>query len=160
MVRIDFVVVGKLKEEYLREACREYLKRLGSYAKVNVVEIPESRLPQNPSASEITDCLQKEGQIILSKITSQTYVVTLCIEGEMFTSIQLAQKLEQAQNQGASHICFIIGGSHGLDDRVKEYSDLRLSMSRMTFPHQLARVMVLEQCYRAFSIQNNSKYHK
>lgn len=160
MLKIDLITVGKLKEDYLRKACEEYQKRLSAYCKLSILELPESKLPQDPSPAQIADCIENEGQAILSKIPSQSYVITLCIEGDMLSSPQLAQKLSAAQVQGASHISMIIGGSWGLSEKVKQQSQLRLSMSRMTFPHQLARVMVLEQVYRACSINNHSKYHK
>ncbi len=160
MLKIDLITVGKLKEDYLTKACNEYAKRLSAYSKLNIIELPESKLPQDPSPSQIEECIENEGQAILAKIPTQTYVISMCIEGEMLSSPQLAQKLSAAAVQGASRIAFIIGGSWGLSDKVKQSSQLRLSMSRMTFPHQLARVMVLEQLYRACSINNNSKYHK
>ena len=160
MLKIDLITVGKLKEDYLRKACEEYQKRLSSYCKLNILELPESKLPQDPSPAQIADCIENEGQSILAKIPAQSYVITMCIEGEMLSSPQLAQKISAAQVQGTSHISFVIGGSWGLSEKVKKMSQLRLSMSRMTFPHQLARVMVLEQLYRACAINNNSKYHK
>ncbi len=160
MLKIDLITVGKLKEDYLRKACEEYQKRLSAYCKLTILELPESKLPQNPSASQIADCIENEGQSILAKIPAQSHVITMCIEGDMLSSEQLAQKIATTAVQGSGHICFIIGGSWGLSEQVKKRSALRLSMSRMTFPHQLARVMVLEQLYRACAINNNSKYHK
>ncbi len=160
MLKIDVITVGKLKEDYLRAACEEYLKRLGLFAKVQVVELSEYKVPQNPSQPQIETCLKQEGQAILSKIPAQSFVVAMCIEGKMLSSEQLAETFLQAQNRGSSQISFVIGGSWGLDETVKQRADLRLSMSRMTFPHQLARVMLLEQIYRACGINNHSKYHK
>lgn len=160
MLKADIITVGKLKESYLRDACGEYLKRMGAYCKGSVIELPESRLPQEPSPSEIAACIQKEGQAILGRLPAQGYVIALCIEGEMITSPQLAQKLQQVQNQGVSQLAMVIGGSYGLAQEVKDRADFQFSMSRLTFPHQLARVMVLEQLYRALSINNHSKYHK
>lgn len=160
MLKIDLIAIGKLKEDYLRKACNEYQKRLSSYCKLNLIELPESRLPQDPSSAQINECIENEGQSILAKIPAGSYVITMCIEGEMLSSTQLAQKLEAAAVSGSSHISVIIGGSWGLAPQVKQLSSLRLSMSRMTFPHQLARVMVLEQLYRACAINNHSKYHK
>ena len=160
MLKIDLIVVGKLKEDYLRAACEEYLKRLNSYAKVQVIELPEYKVPQNPSDSQIETCLKQEGQTILSKIPAQSFVAAMCIEGKLLSSEQLAQAVLDVQNQGNSRLVFVIGGSWGLDPAVKQRADLRLSMSKMTFPHQLARVMLLEQIYRACSITHNSRYHK
>lgn len=160
MLKIDVIAIGKLKEDYLRKACDEYIKRLGAFCRISVIELPESRMPQNPSQAEIEDCIEKEGEFILSKIPPQSHVIAMCIEGELLSSPQLAQKIDRAASAGASHISFIIGGSWGLSPRVKKAAALRLSMSPMTFPHQLARVMVLEQLYRAMSINNHTKYHK
>lgn len=160
MLKIDVIAIGKLKEDYLRKACDEYIKRLGAFCRISVIELPESRMPQNPSQAEIEDCIEKEGEFILSKIPPQSHVIAMCIEGELLSSPQLAQKIDRAASAGASHISFIIGGSWGLSPQVKKAAALRLSMSPMTFPHQLARVMVLEQLYRAMSINNHTKYHK
>lgn len=160
MLKIDVITVGKLKEEYLRAACEEYIKRLGLYAKIQVIEVNEYKVPQNPSESHIETCLKQEGEAILSKIPSQSCVIALCIEGKMMSSEQLAENLTQLQNRGNSQLSFVIGGSWGLSDAVKQRADVKLSMSRMTFPHQLARVMLLEQIYRACSINHNGKYHK
>lgn len=160
MLKIDLITVGKLKEDYLRRACEEYAKRLGSYCKLQIIELPEYKVPQNPSDSHISACIEQEGQSILAKIPPQSFVVAMCIEGKMLSSEELAQTFIQVQNRGFSQLSFLIGGSWGLSDEVKKRADLKLSMSRMTFPHQLARVMLLEQTYRACSINNNSKYHK
>lgn len=160
MLRIDLLVVGKLKEEYWRHACEEYVKRLGAFAKVQIVELPEAKVPQNPNAAQIAAALKTEGQSILAKIPGQSVVVAMCIEGQMLSSEQLAEQMEQRSARGEGQFAFVIGGSWGLDAAVKSRADVRLSMSRMTFPHQLARVMLLEQIYRACSIQNHTKYHK
>lgn len=160
MLRIDLLVVGKLKEEYWRRACEEYVKRLGAFAKVQIVELPEAKVPQNPNAAQIAAALKTEGQSILAKVPGQSVVVAMCIEGQMLSSEQLAEQMEQRSARGEGQFAFVIGGSWGLDAAVKSRADVRLSMSRMTFPHQLARVMLLEQIYRACSIQNHTKYHK
>ena len=160
MLKIDLITVGKLKEDYLRAACEEYCKRMGAFAKLQIVELPESRMPQNPSDAQISACIRQEGEAILNKIPAQSFVAAMCIEGKMLSSEELAETLTRVQNQGNSQLSFIIGGSWGLDAAVKARADLRLSMSRMTFPHQLARVMLLEQIYRACSINHNTKYHK
>ena len=160
MLKIDVITVGKLKEGYLRSACEEYLKRLSPYAKVQVLELSEYKVPQNPSDSHIETCLKQEGEAILSKIPQQSFVIAMCIEGKQMSSEQLAETFLQVQNRGVSQVSFVIGGSWGLSDAVKQRADIKLSMSKMTFPHQLARVMLLEQIYRANSINNNGKYHK
>lgn len=160
MLKIDVITVGKLKEEYLRAACAEYVKRMGAFAKLQIIELPEYKVPQEPSEAKIAACIKQEGEAILAKIPAQSFVAAMCIEGKMLSSEQLAETFLQAQNRGSSQISFIIGGSWGLDEAVKQRADLRLSMSRMTFPHQLARVMLLEQIYRACSINNHTKYHK
>lgn len=160
MLKIDVITVGKLKEEYLRAACAEYVKRMGAFAKLQIIELPEYKVPQEPSEAQIAACIKQEGEAILAKIPAQSFVAAMCIEGKMLSSEQLAETFLQAQNRGSSQMSFIIGGSWGLDEAVKQRADLRLSMSRMTFPHQLARVMLLEQIYRAGQIMLGTKYHK
>ncbi|MGI5894670.1 MAG: 23S rRNA (pseudouridine(1915)-N(3))-methyltransferase RlmH [Candidatus Merdivicinus sp.] len=160
MRNVRILCVGKLKERYLTDACAEYLKRLQAYCRPEVIELPESRLPDHPSAAEIEACIRREGEEILAKIPKDAWVVPMCIEGKMLSSEELAAELDRAAVAGNSSACFIIGGSHGLSEAVKNTSRLRLSMSKMTFPHQLARVMLLEQIYRAFSINAGTKYHK
>ncbi|WP_132085314.1 23S rRNA (pseudouridine(1915)-N(3))-methyltransferase RlmH [Harryflintia acetispora] len=160
MMNVTVLAVGKLKERYLTDGCREYEKRLGAFCKLNLVELPEHRLPDNPSAAEIQNGIEREGDMILAKIPAGSTTVALCIEGRQLSSEELAAQIEKLGIAGNSSLCFIIGGSWGLSGRVKERCALRLSMSRMTFPHQLARLLLLEQLYRAFSILNHSKYHK
>lgn len=157
---VTILAVGKLKESYLRDACAEYSKRLQGFCKFTIEEISEYRLPDNPSAAQIEAGLEKEGKDILSRIPAGAYVAAMCIEGKMLDSVALSQKLAQVALQGRSSVVFIIGGSFGLWDQVKQRADFRLSMSPMTFPHQLARVMLCEQVYRAFSIEANTRYHK
>lgn len=158
MLTINLISIGKLKENYLREAQAEYIKRLGAFCKFNMIELPESKISKNPSEALIQNCIEAEGQAILSKTNG--YCVPLCIEGEMLSSEKLSEKLCQLAIDGTSEISFIIGGSFGLSLAVKQKANLKLSMSRMTFPHQLARIMLLEQIYRAFQISTNGKYHK
>ena len=160
MINVTILCIGKLKEDYLRAACAEYLKRLSTFCKASVVELNEARLPEKPSQAQITAALAEEGKSILAKLPNGSYTVALCIEGERFTSERLAERMASAAASGKSSLAFIIGGSFGLSDEVKNTCALRLSMSDMTFPHQLARVMLLEQVYRAFSINANTKYHK
>ncbi|WP_288313271.1 23S rRNA (pseudouridine(1915)-N(3))-methyltransferase RlmH [uncultured Eubacterium sp.] len=159
-MKVTVIAVGKLKEKYLRDACEEYLKRLGTYSKVSVVEINEERCSDNPSESEIENVKQKEGQRIIAKIPKGSFIVPMCIEGTQFSSENFAKKIEATAVAGNSDITFIIGGSFGLSDEVKSLGKLKLSFGKLTLPHQLMRVVLLEQIYRAFSILNNSKYHK
>lgn len=160
MIKINIIAIGKLKEKYLIEACKEYLKRLSAYAKVNIIEINEYRCSDNPLKSEIEQVIKKEGDLILSKIPYGSYVIPLCIEGKQLSSEEFSDKIEKAALNGSSEFTFIIGGSFGLSDEVKEKGKLKLSFGKITFPHQLMRIVLLEQIYRAFSIINNSKYHK
>lgn len=154
MIRITVLTVGKLKEKYLREGCDEYLKRLSAFSKVQVVELPESRCP-----AEIQRVLEQEGDSILAKIPKGARVIPLCIEGRELSSAQLAARVADFSQQ-SSHLVFVIGGSYGLSPRVKAVGDLQLSFGKMTLPHQLARLVLLEQIYRACAINNHSKYHK
>lgn len=157
---VTILAVGKLKESYLREACAEYSKRLQGFCRFSIEEVAEYRLPDNPSPAQIAAGLEREGREMLSRIPAGAYVVAMCIEGKMLDSVELSRKLSQIAVQGRSSVVFIIGGSFGIWEQVKQRADLRLSMSPMTFPHQLARVMLCEQVYRAFSIEANTKYHK
>ncbi len=160
MLRVTLLCIGNLKERYWRDACAEYEKRLSAFCKLSIIELPEERLPENPSAAQIAQALDAEGKRILSKIPQGAALAALCIEGKEMSSPALATTFDKYANDGKSDIVLIIGGSHGLADIVKEKATLRLSMSPMTFPHQLARVMLLEQIYRAFQISSGGKYHK
>ncbi|MRG87981.1 23S rRNA (pseudouridine(1915)-N(3))-methyltransferase RlmH [Salinibacillus xinjiangensis] len=159
-MKINIITVGKLKEKYLKQGISEYLKRLGPYAKVDIVELADEKAPENLSAAEEEEVKEKEGQRILDKISTDTYVITLEIKGKQLTSEQLAQKLDELATYGKSKIAFVIGGSLGLSDKVMERSDMALSFSKMTFPHQLMRLVLLEQVYRAFRINRGEPYHK
>lgn len=159
MMKINLICVGKLKEAYWREACSEYAKRLGQFCSFSVTELAEHRLPSNPSDSQIAAALDEEGARLLSAAAG-SISIALCIEGKGFSSIQLAEKIERYGVQGFGSLSFVIGSSYGLSRHVKEKADLQISMSQMTFPHQLARVMLMEQIYRAFEINNHGKYHK
>lgn len=152
--------MGKLKESWYREACAEYLKRLGAYVATKVSEPAPVDLPQKPSPAQIEAALRQEAVKIREQIKPGSFTVAMCIEGKTLSSEQLAQKLETAAGQGFSTVNFLVGSSFGLDEELKKQADLRLSMSPMTFPHSLARVMLMEQVYRAYSIINNGKYHK
>lgn len=160
MLSISIICVGKLKESYWRDAVAEYSKRLSAFCRFSVVEVDESRLPNSPSNAQINACLVSEGKSILAKIPSGAMVFAMCIEGKQLSSEKLAASLANAAVSGKSAVTFIIGGSHGLSDEVKQRADFRLSMSPMTFPHQLARVMLSEQIYRAMCINADTKYHK
>lgn len=160
MLRVTVICIGSLKERYWRDACAEYEKRLGAFCKLSIVELAEERIADSPSAAQIAQVLEAEGKRILAKIPAGAAVVPLCIEGKELSSPALASTFDKYANEGKSDIVLIIGGSHGLSDAVKERASLRLSMSPMTFPHQLARVMLLEQIYRAFQISSGGKYHK
>jgi len=156
---IKIIVVGKLKEKYLVDGCNEYLKRLSAFGKVQVIELDEVRLPEKPSQGQIEAALSNEGEKILEKAKGST-IIALCVEGEMLSSEQLAAKLDDLEVKGSGNISFVIGSSFGLSPKVKSAAAVRLSFSRMTFPHQLMRLMLTEQLYRACSISAGMKYHK
>ena len=160
MIKVNIITVGKLKEGYLRQAQEEYSKRLGAFCKLNIIELAESRLPDDPSDKEIAAALSAEARAMEKYLTlKDTKNIAMCIEGGQLSSVSLSKKLEEL-SLSASTVNFIIGSSFGIDEGVKQRADLRLSMSEMTFPHQLARIMLLEQIYRAFSISKGSRYHK
>lgn len=154
------IAVGKLKEAHFKAACDEYIKRLGAYGGMTVIELPEQRLPDKPSAAEISAALAKEAAAIRGKIPKGAFICAMCIEGKELSSESLADRLSQLKSGGNSNVVFLIGGSFGLDEGLKKEAGLRLSMSPMTFPHHLARVMLLEQVYRAEKIMEGSRYHK
>lgn len=160
MLTVNIICIGSLKEKYLRDAQSEYVKRLGAFCKLNIIELDEVKLPDNPSQNEINSALEKEADKIEQKIKNGSFVIPLVIEGKTISSEQLAKRFSDVSVQGVSTVSFIIGSSFGLSGRIKSRANFSLSMSPMTFPHQLARIMLLEQTYRAFSIINNSKYHK
>lgn len=153
------ICIGKLKEKYLADACNEYKKRLSAF-KPEIIELSPERLSENPGENEIKNALAKEGKSIISKIPKGARVYAMCIEGKQRTSEELSAEFDRIKLSGTSSIAFIVGGSFGLSDEVKTLAHEKLSMSKMTFPHQLARVMLLEQIYRAYQIANGGKYHK
>lgn len=159
-MKITIVTVGKLKENYLKDAIAEYRKRLSKYCKLEIVEVADEKTPDNASETVEEMIRDKEAERILKHIKPDTYVITLEIEGKQLTSEQLADKIESLGVQGRSHITFIIGGSIGLGKEVLEKSDYVLSFSKMTFPHQLMRVILLEQVYRSYRIISGEPYHK
>ncbi len=158
-MRLTVIAVGGLKEKFFREAAAEYQKRLSAYAKLEILEIAEARL-RGESGAEIARALEEEGGRILQKIGPRAYVTALCVEGRQMGSVEFSEKLAEVTASGRSELVFVIGGSHGLSDAVKRRADLRLSFSEMTFPHQLMRVVLLEQLYRACNIEAGGKYHK
>ena len=160
MFDITLIAMGKLKEKFYLSAASEYAKRLSGYCRFTLLELPEVRLPENPSAAEIQAGLEKEAELIFAKIPKGTWLCVFTPEGKELSSEAFAEKLASVKNSGKSGACFLIGSSFGMAQRVKERADFRLSMGPMTFPHHLARIMVLEQLYRAEAIQAGSKYHK
>ena len=160
MLSVTVIALGKLKEKYLRDAVDEYKKRLSAAIKLNIIELSPAPLSQSPSEKEKENALSAEAEMIRAKIPKGAYAIALCIEGKMLSSEKLAGLFESVPLSGKSEIVFIIGSSFGLSESIKKEADLRLSMSPMTFPHQLARIMLLEQIYRATQINYGGKYHK
>ena len=160
MQRVTILCVGKLKEKFYIDAAAEYVKRLQRYCKLDVIELPEYRLPEEPSPAEIQKALQAEGAAIRERLPKGGAVVALCVEGRACSSEELSRRLQELAVAGKTQVTFLIGGSVGLAEEVKRQADWKLSMSPMTFPHHLARVMLLEQIYRAFQIQQGTRYHK
>ncbi|MDR3982158.1 MAG: 23S rRNA (pseudouridine(1915)-N(3))-methyltransferase RlmH [Dysosmobacter sp.] len=160
MQKVTLICVGKLKEKFYAQATEEYAKRLSRFCKLEIVELPESRLSDSPSPAEISQALTAEAALIEAKLPKGSALVAMCIEGEELSSPQLAEKMRQFAVSGVSNLTFLIGGSVGLSPAIKAQADFRLSMSPMTFPHHLARVMLLEQIYRAYQINAGTKYHK
>lgn len=160
MFDITLIVMGKLKEKFYTEASQEYIKRLKGYCRFQLIELPEVRLPETPSPAEISAGLEKEAETILAKIPKGSWFCVFTPEGKLLTSEALAQQIRNVKLSGKNSTCFLVGSSFGISPRLKAVADLKLSMSPMTFPHHLARIMVLEQLYRAEAIQAGSKYHK
>ena len=160
MLKITLITVGRLKEQYLRDAVKEYEKRLSTLCTLKNVEIDAAKLPDSPNESQIKQALDSEAERIIAAIPNGAFVIPMCIEGQQMDSEELSKKLSDIGVSGQSNVTFIIGGSYGLSDRVKQKADYKLSMSKMTFPHQLAKVMLLEQIYRAFKITQGGTYHK
>ena len=159
-MNIAIISVGKLKEKYLKMGIEEYTKRLGSYAKIDLVEVADEKAPENLSDADMEIVKKKEGERILAKIGADVYVIALAIEGKMKTSEQLASDLESLMTYGRSKVAFVIGGSLGLHDEVMKRADEKLSFSKMTLPHQLMKLVLVEQVYRAFRIIKGEPYHK
>ena len=161
MQTITVIAMGKVRRGFMQEGCEEYIKRLKTMCSLKVIELDDEPLNEkNLSWNMVEKALDREADRIIAAIPKQSYVISLCIEGKMISSEELASLIRQKGTEGYPNICFIIGSSHGLSERVKQRSDFRMSFSRMTFPHQLFRVMLLEQIYRALSINAGTKYHK
>lgn len=159
MLEVKIITVGSLKETYLKDAIAEYLKRLSAFSRVEITELKEYKLPDDPSGKDIEKALLDEADRIFKAIPKKAYVIPLCVEGQQCSSETLAKKFEEISLVSGT-VCFIIGSSHGLHDSVKELGSFRLSISKLTFPHQLMRVMLLEILYRTFNIIKGTKYHK
>lgn len=159
-MNISIISVGKIKEKYLKVGIEEFSKRLSKYSKLEFIELDDEKCPENLSEKDILIVKEKEGNKILSKIKNNSYVIALAIDGKNLSSEELAEKISSLAVSGKSHITFVIGGSLGLSDDVLKRADYKLSFSKMTFPHQLMKLILLEQVYRAFRINNNEPYHK
>lgn len=159
-MQIDIICVGKVKEQYLRDAIAEYSKRLGRYYKLNILEVADEKTPEHASEGVERQIKAKEGERIAKHIKPGAYVIALAIDGQQVTSEGFARKIDQLGIQGVSHIQFVIGGSIGMDDAILRQANYKLSFSKMTFPHQLMRVILLEQVYRAYKINAHEPYHK
>ena len=160
MQQVTSLCVGKQKEKFYADAAAEYAKRLSRFCKLDIVELPEERLPEDPSPALVDAALAREAEAIRAKLPAGAFPVAMCVEGPLLSSEELAKRMAGWANQGGSHLVFLIGGSFGLHPSVKALADERLSMSPMTFPHHLARVMLLEQVYRAYQINAGARYHK
>lgn len=160
MIAIRLITVGKMREKFYIDAFSEYQKRLQAYCRLECVELQEQRLSDNPSDKEISEALKKEGAEILKNVPNDAHLVVMCVEGRQMPSEGMAKLIADRENSGKPKLCFVIGGSYGITPEVKSRADVKLSMSQMTFPHHLARVMLIEQIYRGFKINEGSKYHK
>lgn len=160
MAEVRLICVGRMREKHYISAFDEYARRLGAFCRFELTEIDEQRLGDSPSHAEIEAALDREGAKILAAVPKGAYVIAMCVEGRELSSEELASSIAERECSGKPKICFIVGGSYGLSGTVKSSADFRLSMSKMTFPHHLARVMLAEQIYRAFKINEGSKYHK
>ena len=160
MQKVTILCVGKLKEKFYADAVSEYAKRLSRFCRLDITELAEERLPEDPSPAQIEAALSKEAEAIRAKLPPAAMVIALCVEGKARSSEELARLMADSASRGVSHLVFLIGGSFGLHPSIKELAAVRLSMSPMTFPHHLARVMLLEQIYRAYQINAGTRYHK
>lgn len=160
MQSVKIICVGRIKDAFFRDASDEYIKRLKAFCKTEIIEIPQVNLPDNPSEAQIDAALEKEAENIIKKIPMGSTVVAMCVEGKLYSSEDVAMLLSKSAMQGNGDITFIIGGSYGLSETVKKKASFRISASKMTFPHRLFRVMLLEQIYRGYKINSGGKYHK
>ena len=160
MLSVKMICVGKMREKYFTDAFQEYARRLSAYCSFECTELQETRLPPSPGEKELSAALDKEAAAIVKALPKDACIVALCVKGRKLSSEQLAELIRDRENSGRPRICFLIGGSYGLSEKVKQLADLKLSMSDMTFPHHLARVMAAEQIYRSFKILEGSAYHK
>ncbi len=160
MISLTVIAIGRLKETYLTDGVAEYAKRISKYAKLEIIELPDEKNPSNDSQNEIIKMIDIEGELILAKLAKDAFVITLEIEGTMLSSEALASLIDKTTQYQSNRIFFIIGGSHGLSEHVKNRTDMALSFSKMTFPHQLMRLILIEQIYRSLSILNHTSYHK
>ena len=160
MQKVTIICTGKLKEKFYLDAAAEYAKRLSRFCTLTILELPEERLPESPSPAQIEAALAREADAVRAKLPAGCLLIAMCVEGQERSSEALARYLAEAAARGAGHIVFLIGSSYGMHPSLKQQADLRLSMSPMTFPHHLARVMLLEQIYRSFKINEGSSYHK
>lgn len=159
-MNINIITVGRIKEKYIKEGINEFSKRLSRYAKLKIIEIDDEKAPENLSQKDMEKVMEKEGEKIISKIPQNSFIISLEIEGKSISSEMLSKKIEDIMISGNNDITFIIGGSLGLSNEVKMMSNFKLSFSKMTFPHQFMRLILLEQIYRAFRIMKNEPYHK
>lgn len=160
MMNVQLITLGKLRDKYMKDFSGEYEKRLSAFCRLTLTELEPVKLSDTPSQKEIENALKKESDLIKSKIIHGSYVFSMCIEGRQLTSEEFSEKLEDIALCGKSNVTFIVGSSFGLSDEIKRMSDFKFSMSKMTFPHKMARIMLLEQLYRACSISHGGKYHK
>lgn len=160
MLNVTILAVGKIKEKFLSDAIDEYSKRLGRYCRLEIIRVKDDPTPDNPTDKERDIVLKREGERLIEKIPKGAYIIPLCIEGKQKSSEEFAKIMSEIPSGGKSEVVFIIGGSMGLWDRIKDMADIKLSFSKMTFPHQLMCVIILEQLYRAFNISGGGKYHK
>lgn len=160
MLNVTILAVGKIKEKFLSDAIDEYSKRLGRYCRLEIIRVKDDPTPDNPTDKERDIVLKREGERLIEKIPKGAYIIPLCIEGKQKSSEEFAKIMSEIPSGGKSEVVFIIGGSMGLWDRIKDMADIKLSFSKMTFPHQLMCVILLEQLYRAFNISGGGKYHK
>jgi len=160
MQKVSIICVGKMKEKFYIDAAAEYAKRLSRFCNLDIIELPEERLPDDPSAAQIEAALSKEAAAIRAKLPASAAIVAMCVEGRLYSSEELAALMEKNSSFGEGRLVFLIGGSFGLHPSVKALAGTKLSLSPMTFPHHLARVMLLEQIYRGYQINTGSKYHK